>query len=185
MATATQRIAKEVPLRGTLLDERRALLQRILWSRSVEKSVRIREFLNYVCDRALLEPSAEIHEQDRLNFHFNYNQEGHYAYFENRQPRLGELEAYRGDASASYCHLAFFPNLGGTGNLLMIAGTEFEGTEAGSEFVTSERSLAQLRALVKPLPDGRLPYFEVLLKGTRVGGATPAFSIVSIRSPRL
>jgi hypothetical protein len=36
----------------------------VLWSRLLEKYSRIRELLIYVCDRAIDEPSAEIHEQE-------------------------------------------------------------------------------------------------------------------------
>jgi hypothetical protein len=81
----------------------------------------------------------------------------------------------------SYCQIAFLPNLGKTGNVLVISGTEIEGTEGGGEFVTSESSIAQLRKSVGSNREARLPYFEVLLKSSRVGGATPGFSIVAFR----
>src|SRR5205085_6332730 len=42
----------------------RFLVQRILSSQCFEKSARMRDFLAYVCDRALNESHAEIHEQD-------------------------------------------------------------------------------------------------------------------------
>ena len=119
--------------------------------------------------------------QDRLNYRFAFDQQSHYSYFENRQPSPGELSTYRTDSSVSYCQIAFLPNLGRTGNILAISGTETEGTEGGSEFVTSERSLEQLANFARPGNDDRMPYFEVLLKGSRVGGATPEFSIVAVR----
>ncbi len=49
----------EVPLK-----ERRALVQRVLWSREVARSERIRDFLTYVCDRALEDQDAQVHEQE-------------------------------------------------------------------------------------------------------------------------
>src|SRR5205085_7497335 len=55
---------KAAHLRANVLEERRALLQRVLWSRPLERSGRLREFLTYVCDRSLNEPGAEIHEQE-------------------------------------------------------------------------------------------------------------------------
>jgi len=118
---------------------------------------------------------------DRLNFRFGFDQASRYAFFDNREPHAGEEKVYRTDSSTSYCQIAFLPNLGRTGNILAISGTEVEGTEGGGEFVTSERLLAQLRPLVAPDRDGRLPYFEVLLKSSRVGGSTPAFHIVGSR----
>src|SRR5258706_6432154 len=47
-----------------IVEERRALLQRVLWSRQFEKSNRIRDFLVYVCDRTFEDPEVEIHEQE-------------------------------------------------------------------------------------------------------------------------
>src|SRR5690349_18992036 len=49
---------------GVRTEERRALLQRILWSRQIERSARIRDFLAYVCEKKFTEPSAEVHEQE-------------------------------------------------------------------------------------------------------------------------
>lgn len=54
--------SSDVP--STVVKERRALLQRVLWSRHLEKYSRIRDLLIYVCERALNDPSAEIHEQE-------------------------------------------------------------------------------------------------------------------------
>jgi hypothetical protein len=38
-----------------------------------------------------------------------------------------------------------------------------------------------LRAYAAPGRNGRWPYFEILLKSTRVGGAAPGFTIVGFR----
>ena len=118
---------------------------------------------------------------DRLNFRFGFDQKSRYSYFENLAPRPGEPARYTTDSGVSYCHIAFLPNLGKAGNILAIAGTEVEGTEGGGEFVTIERSLAELRNFVRPDSSGRLPYFEILLKSSRVGGATQGFHIVAFR----
>jgi hypothetical protein len=121
---------------------------------------------------------------ERLNFRYGFDQTSRYSYFENREPRAGETKLYPTDSSVSYCHIAFLPNLGKNGNILAIAGTEVEGTEGGGEFVTNERSLAELRRYVHPQVDGRMPYFELLLKSSRVGGAAPGFHIVAFRELR-
>jgi hypothetical protein len=118
---------------------------------------------------------------DRLNFRFGFDQKSRYSFFENRDPRVGEAKLYPTDSSVSYCHVAFLPNLGKTGNILAIAGTEVEGTEGGGEFVTNERSLVELRNYVRPEADGRMPHFELLLKSNRVGGAAPGFHVVAFR----
>jgi hypothetical protein len=55
---------KGAALRANVVEERRALLQRVLWSRPLEKAGRIRELLSYVGDKSLSGASVEIHEQE-------------------------------------------------------------------------------------------------------------------------
>jgi hypothetical protein len=119
--------------------------------------------------------------QDRLNFRFGYDQKSKEAYFENRDPRLGESRFYRCNANFGYCQIAFIPNLADTGNLLAIAGTDIEGTAGCAEFVTSERSAAKVLALAGSGQGGRMPHFEALLKSTKMAGNSAALSIVAFR----
>lgn len=53
------RKTSEIPLK-----ERRALVQRVLWSREVARSERVRDFLTYVCERALEDADAHVPEQE-------------------------------------------------------------------------------------------------------------------------
>jgi hypothetical protein len=117
---------------------------------------------------------------DRLNFHYGFDQKLRYSYFENRNPKPGESGIYRSDGGTSFCHIVFAPNLGRTGRILWIAGSEVEGTEGGGEFVTDERAISQLRAAV-PMTQGRFGYFEILLHSNRVGGVAPRFAVVASR----
>lgn len=65
LAELGERIAQRSPdASGAVIKERRALLQRILWSRQIERYGRIREFLEYVCERGLEDPTVQIHEQE-------------------------------------------------------------------------------------------------------------------------
>src|SRR5205814_3611287 len=64
MGATVQRVGKDAELRSSSAKERHALLQRVLWSHQINNSQRIRDFLLYVCDRAVREPNAEIHEQE-------------------------------------------------------------------------------------------------------------------------
>src|SRR5438309_780610 len=56
-------IRAAVPSTGTV-EERRALLQRVLWSRYLEKAGRIRELVTYVCEASFSNPAADVHEQE-------------------------------------------------------------------------------------------------------------------------
>ena len=119
--------------------------------------------------------------QERLNFRFEYDQQTRRAFFRNLKPDANEPAVYGSEANISYCRIAFLPNLAATGNILDISGTETEGTEGGSEFVTTERSMAQVINLRGGLRGGKLPYFEALLKSSRVGGTTPRLALVAWR----
>jgi hypothetical protein len=125
-------------------------------------------------------PWVELVE-GQLNFRFGYDAAASQSFFENRQPRGGELAVYRNSPAVSYCDLALLPNLSHTGNLLVISGTEMEGTEAGGEFLTTPRGMATLQRHVKPDSSGRFPYFEALLKSSKIGGAAPGFEVIAVR----
>ena len=122
---------------------------------------------------------------DRLNFRYGFDQTLRYSYFENRSPPTGEQPIYRSDATTSLCQIALLPNLSQTGYILVIAGSEVEGTEAGGEFLTNERSVARLTSAILKGRSGKLPPFEVLLRGVRVGGLAPRFEIVYAQALRL
>jgi hypothetical protein len=119
--------------------------------------------------------------QERLNFRFGYDQETRHAFFTNLSPQANEQAVYGSQSNVSYCRIAFVPNLAGTGNILDISGTETEGTDGGSEFVTTERSMEPLILAAGSGRAGKPAYFEALLKSSRVGGATPRLSLVALR----
>jgi hypothetical protein len=120
--------------------------------------------------------------ENRMSFHFGFDKVKRQAWFENRRPLAGESPSYASDPSTSYCQLTFTPNLGGTGNLIVISGTDPEGTETGAEFLTTEAGIAKLRQRLPGDKAGPLPYFEAILKSAKIGGATSGCEIVAARS---
>ncbi|MCE5310996.1 MAG: hypothetical protein LLG20_25425 [Acidobacteriales bacterium] len=128
-------------------------------------------------------PWVEIVES-RMHFRFGFDQTTRQACFENPLPLAGELQRYANDPSTSYCQIAFLPNVGSAGNILVISGTDVEGTEAGGEFLTSEAGLTNLRKRLPSDRTGQFPYFEALLKSNRIGGTTPGCEIVLARSAK-
>jgi hypothetical protein len=134
-------------------------------------------------------PWAELFE-NQLNFRFTYDERTHSAIIENKAPLPGEASRYRVQIGAnrieeSYCRIALLPNSDHTGDVLLIAGTEMEATEAGGEFLTSEQGISQLRRRLSLNGSDRIPYFELLLKTTRIGGAAPSFEVFTHRLPRV
>jgi hypothetical protein len=64
MAAENQYEVVEGGASAAAFEERQALVERVLRSRSFEKSVRLREFLGFTCRRAWDDPAADIHEHD-------------------------------------------------------------------------------------------------------------------------
>ena len=126
-------------------------------------------------------PWVELIE-DHLKFRFGYNEKERLAFIENHSPRPGEQTVYNvrreaGRSRQGYAVIAFVPNPSGNGKVLYIAGTEMEGTEACGDFLTNEHWMSRLPSLGGG-SEG-VPYFELLLRTTVVGGAAPEFDIVS------
>jgi hypothetical protein len=113
--------------------------------------------------------------EDSLNFRFDHDEATGYAVIVNKHPQPGEQERYAtsvGPATVeTYGVVAFMPNLGDTGNVLIIAGGGMHATEAGGDFVTRNELLDSFLRRAGWKPDQLLPYFEVLLE-TTVMGAT-------------
>ena len=81
----------------------------------------------------------------------------------------------------SYATVAFLPNLGGTGNVLILSATGGTAAAAALAFTTDPTAMAQLASR---LPQARgEPHFEALLRVTK--GAGPRnVQLLLLRSPR-
>jgi hypothetical protein len=127
-------------------------------------------------------PWLELFE-NQMNFRSEFQEVPPVSYFRNYAPLPGESAVYRGSSwqREGYCRVAFLPNLTHRGNLLVISGTSLASTEAGGEFITSER---WMRALSANLGLGRkdpFPYFEVLLHADLLQADSAKFEIVAHR----
>lgn len=129
-------------------------------------------------------PWARLFE-DSLNFRFDHDEASGYAVIVNKQPRPGEQERYMtkvGPATLeSFGVVAFVPNLGNTGNVLMIAGGGMNATEAGGNFLTSNNLFEPFLERAGWRPGQHLPYFEVLLETTVMGASTLPPRVVCFR----
>jgi hypothetical protein len=86
-----------------------------------------------------------------------------------------------GEAHEGYFSVALVPNLGGTGNVLLISATGGSATGAAADFLADDKSLQDLRGR---LPNGAgpvFPPFEALIKSRSRSGATREVSIVFCR----
>lgn len=124
---------------------------------------------------------------ESLDFHFLYDETTRQVRVVNRRPRPGEprwfdLPTRTPNGGEAFALIACLPNLGKTGNVLILSGQEMSGTEAAGNLVTSETFLKDLLGRLPPLESTRLPYFEVLLKTRHIEYTTSGFEILAIHS---
>jgi hypothetical protein len=110
---------------------------------------------------------------DKLNFSLEYDNAHSQAYVLNRHPVAGEQAVYapvmERNAFTAYSVVAFLPNPSKTGKMIFLAGTDSDATGAAAEFLTSEDGL---RSLKQRFHGKKTPYFEVLLKTSRLSGTS-------------
>jgi hypothetical protein len=101
----------------------------------------------------------------------------------NRTPAAGEQEVYGPLSSekptVEYCSIAYLPTPNHSGRILAIEGTSWVATDAGVEFLLSEDQLA---ALLKKIHSSEFPYFNVLLKTTKVANTPLDTTIEAYRT---
>ena len=120
---------------------------------------------------------------DQMAFTIEYNPASDRSYVRNKNPLAGEQSEYtvisRPEAIVGYGIVAYLPNPSHTADALIIAGTDSQATDAAAEFFTSE---ALLERVFRKFPPNRLPYFEALLKTSRLSGTPLTEEIVTYRT---
>lgn len=120
---------------------------------------------------------------DEENFLTDYDDVHAHGFVRNRHPRAGELAVYEPSSEPSslmaYSVIAYLPNPSGTGNAIILAGTDSDATEAAAEFLISEEQMEGLRKLFH---SDHFPYFEVLLKTSRLSGTSFNAEVVTYRT---
>ncbi|NWF84498.1 MAG: hypothetical protein HXY18_11785 [Bryobacteraceae bacterium] len=120
--------------------------------------------------------------EDRLNFQTVFEESPRAAWLENKAPKPGEQSEYRGRWSRlGYCRVAFLRNNKGTGNVLLISGTDVPSTQAGGEFITREISVRRLKEALGVAERETMPHFEVLLETQLIGNAVAQDKLVAWR----
>jgi hypothetical protein len=122
-------------------------------------------------------PWVELFET-HMDFVFSIEHPDRHSSFVNRHPLPGELAEYSPNSDTTkgkaYGVIAFMPNLGTSGNVLILEGLSMVGTEATTDLAMDDkRLLPLLRAIQRK--DGSLPHFEMLLESDSLGdGPGPA-----------
>lgn len=121
--------------------------------------------------------------EEQLNFRLAFDPQHNEAFVTNRHPQRGEISSYAAwtdanDLTTGYCVVGYLSNPNRTGNVIMLAGTDSDTTNAAAEFLTSESSLAKFRSLLNVK---RFPHFEVLLKTSRVSNTSLNTEVIAYR----
>jgi len=128
-------------------------------------------------------PWVELFEQ-HMNFAFDDKRDTYDFVVTNKSPQPGEAPTYKmvpsDPAHRAYALVALLPNLNGTGKVLIVEGSTMAGTDAASDFAFDGTKLA---SLLQPYirHKGKLPYFEVLLQTSNIGGSAPDSKVVAYR----
>jgi hypothetical protein len=121
--------------------------------------------------------------ESQLTFVIGYDNEKKEMVARDRSPLQSESTVYlpSGDSNKSvdYAIVDYIPNPSLSGDVIIIAGTNSIATEAAGNFLTSEYSLHHF---ADRLHVRKLPYFELLLKTTRLQGAPITADIVAYRT---
>jgi hypothetical protein len=120
---------------------------------------------------------------EEINFVTDFDNSGSQAFVANLHPKPGEQATYTvsydPNAIVGYSVIAYLPNPSHTANVIVLAGTDSDATSAAAEFLTSED---QLSRLLTNLSFQKLPYFEVLLKISRLSGTSFNAVVVASRT---
>jgi len=109
---------------------------------------------------------------NQVNFITDFDYTHDVGIVRNLHPQPGEKAIYtvpQGPNSITgYATIAYLPNLGHSGSVIILGGTDSEATGAAASFLTSEDKMEKLREVLRVR---NFPYFEVLLNTSRLGGA--------------
>ncbi|RRA50172.1 hypothetical protein D1Y84_13040 [Acidipila sp. EB88] len=120
---------------------------------------------------------------EQLNFSLDDREDHRSLCIGNRHPAAGEAATYcpviGENHITGYSVVAFLPNLGRAGKVLLLAGTESDATAAAAQFVTSEDGLNEVK---QRLRTPHLGYFEALLKTSSLHGAPFSAQLLLVRA---
>jgi len=130
-------------------------------------------------------PWVDLYERKR-NFRIQIDASSRQSIV-NRDPRPGEHASYfvlgeDGVPGVTYGLIAFYPSDGVTGNVLLIEGTNMEGTEAAGGLILDPKSARDLLALMGiPQKSRSYPFFEILIETKVLAGEPSQTRVVAWR----
>ncbi len=122
--------------------------------------------------------------QDQLDFDFVRDPELNREIVRNKRVQAGELARYvptagGWDTGDAFAIVALVGNPNQAGKVLLIAGTNAEGTEAAGQFVTNATEVARTLRAHDIDPGGPPCHFEILLRVRAMAGSPSTLEVVA------
>jgi hypothetical protein len=118
------------------------------------------------------------------NFRIVYRQGMQGATIINMRPQSGEASSYLSHwnepAHETFGLIAFLPNLGGTGHLLLLQGLDVAGTQAAAEYILRPAAIDPILKRATR-SDGSLRFFEILLRSTSIESNSAGTQVIASR----
>jgi hypothetical protein len=127
--------------------------------------------------------------QNRLNFHVVFDESLRRHVVQNQSPKNGEKSLYvpagtTGTAGEAYAVLALLPNLSSSGYVLIIEGTNMEGTEAAGEFAADSARISKALEGIGLASESQPRAFELFLRVDATGGTSSHAEVIAFRLDR-
>jgi hypothetical protein len=120
---------------------------------------------------------------DQVNFVMDYDYAHRITIVRNRNPKPGEQAIYpvvlSSDNLIGYATISYLPNPGRTARVIILGGSDSDATAAAAAFLTSED---QMERLEKTFHARNFPYFDALIRTSRVGGTFFNSELVAYRT---
>jgi hypothetical protein len=128
-------------------------------------------------------PWVELFEQ-QLDFVFEFDSARKSEFLRNNHPRNGEASVYLPTAEGwetgqAYGIVALVSNPQQNGNVLVLAGTNAEATEAAGKFALNQEQLASVLRKALVSQPGPIHRFEVLLRVFTMAGSPNTSEVVA------
>jgi hypothetical protein len=118
------------------------------------------------------------------NFKIVYRQGMEGATIINSKPQSGEAASYQSHWNEpqheTFALIAFLPNLGGNGHLLLLQGLDAAGTQAAAEVLFYSPAMAPILQRATR-SDGSLRYFEILVRSTSIDSSSAGTQVIATR----
>ena len=128
-------------------------------------------------------PWASIGDNS-ANFRIVYRPGMQGASIINVHPQSGEASNYLSHwnepAHETFALIAFLPNLGGTGHLLLLQGLDVAGTQAAAETILRPAAIDPILKRATR-SDGSLRFFEILLRSTSIESNSAGTQVIASR----